>query len=81
MGSNVTIDVPAGTLGLTAVLRAPSGADPVGFESLAPPGGMAEEVADFRIPGTSWEFAGWGIAALGLPQSDSPAAMPPAPNS
>jgi hypothetical protein len=77
-GSVVGIDVPPGTLSMTAVLRPPSDTDVVGFESLTPPSGPAE-VQGYRIPGTIWDFAWYGITVAALPQSDSFAAMPPMP--
>jgi hypothetical protein len=78
VGATLAFDVPPGTLGITTVIRPPGSYDLVGVETLAPPAGPPL-ITDYSIPGTSWQYAWYGITVLGIPQSDAAAAMPPMP--
>src|SRR5262245_25413890 len=76
IGGAAEIDVWPGALGVTAVLHAPTADDIVGFQSAVAPNGLGE-IQNYRIAGTTWDFAWSGVSVAAVPQSDSYAAMPP----
>ncbi|XXX82589.1 hypothetical protein WMF30_27940 [Sorangium sp. So ce134] len=80
-GSAVPVEVPPGTLGITAVAQLVTSSpswDPVGIESITGPDGRLL-VADYSIPGTMAHFYNHGIGTAAVPQTGTAADVPLVP--
>jgi hypothetical protein len=79
VGETLSFVVPPGALGVSLVAEVPSSPyELVGFESITSPDGSAL-VSDYGITGTGFGYFNYGCASAGVPNSDHPSAMPPAP--